>query len=269
MRRRHDRGALKGTNGPGYDPRVASLEKHRRDWEDLARLDPMWAVVSDNDRRFGRWDNDEFFATGESEVDAILARAADLGVPAEHRDALEFGCGVGRVTRALAARFERVVGVDISTEMLGQARELNAHVANAEFVHNTASDLTFVGDRRFDLVYSRHVLQHLPDRGVAGGYLREMVRIVRPGGLVLAHLPLKIPARHRLLVVRRAYEVLRRAGVPADTLYRRLKLHPVSMLSVPEAQIRAWVEQAGGRVVAVDSKQGAVLSANVYITRDA
>jgi SAM-dependent methyltransferase len=260
--------ALKGTNGPGYDPSVASLEKHRRDWEDLARLDPMWAVVSDNDRRFGGWDADEFFATGEREVAPILARAAALGVPATHADALEFGCGVGRVTRALAGRFDRVVGVDISTEMLSQARELNAGVPNVEFAHNTATDLTFVGDRRFDLVYSRHVLQHLPDREVAGAYLREMVRIVRPGGLVLVHLPLRIPVRHRLLIVRRAYELLRRLGISADTLYTKLKLHPVSMLAVPEAQIRAWAEQAGGRVLAVDSKQGAVLSANVYITRD-
>jgi ubiquinone/menaquinone biosynthesis C-methylase UbiE len=172
------------------------------------------------------------------------------------------------VTRALAGRFDRVVGVDISTEMLTQARELNASTTNVEFVHNTVADLAFVGDRRFDLVYSRHVLQHLPDRDLAGVYLSEMVRIVRPGGLVLAHLPLKIAARHRLLVVRRAYELLRRFGISADTLYTRLKLHPVSMLSVPEEQIRAWVEQAGGRVLAVDSKQGAVLSANVYITRD-
>jgi SAM-dependent methyltransferase len=247
---------------------VASLEKHRRDWEDLARLDPMWAVVSDNDRRFGRWDNDEFFATGEREVAAILARAADLGVPTGHGDALEFGCGVGRVTRALATRFDRVVGVDISTEMLAQARELNASVPNAEFVHNTASDLTFVGERRFDLVYSRHVLQHLPDRDIARGYLQEMMRLVRPGGLLLAHIPVRIPARHRLLVVRRAYEALRRVGVPADVLYRRLHLHPVTMLAVPEPQLDRWIREAGGRVLTMDTKRGAVVSANIFATRD-
>ena len=244
------------------------LDEHRRDWEDLARLDPMWAVVSDPSRRFGGWDADEFFATGEAEVDAILSRAAELGVPANRADALEFGCGVGRVTRALAGRFGDAVGVDISTRMLEQARELNAGVDNVEFVHNTASDLTVLGDRRFDLVYSRHVLQHLPSRDVARGYLSEMVRLVRPGGLVLAHLPLEIPLRHRLLVVRRAYEALRRIGVPADVLYNRLRLHPVSMLAVPEADLRAWIAAAGGRVLAVDTKRGAVLSANVFATRD-
>jgi SAM-dependent methyltransferase len=246
---------------------VPRLEQHRRDWEDLARLDPMWAVVSDPARRFGRWDADEFFATGEAEVAGLLARGRELGVPAEERDALEFGCGVGRVTRALAARYDRAVGVDISTEMLDRARSLNAGVEGLEFVHNEAPDLAVLGERRFDLVYSRHVLQHLPGPEVARGYLQEMVRLVRPGGLVMVHVPLSIPLRHRLLITRRAYELLRRLGVSADTLYRRLRLHPVSMLAVPEAQLREWIEQAGGRVLAVDTKRGQILSANVFATR--
>jgi SAM-dependent methyltransferase len=244
------------------------LEQHRRDWEELARLDPMWAVVSDPAMRYGRWDAEEFFATGESEVDAVLGRGRDLGVPAHARDALEFGCGIGRVTRALAARFERAVGVDISTEMLDRAREHNAGIEGLEFIHNTEPDLAVLGDRRFDLVYSRHVLQHLPSEELARSYLQEMVRLVRPGGLVLVHSPLSIPVRNRLLATRRSYEALRALGVSPDTLYRRLHLHPVSMLSVPEARLRGWIEGAGGRVLAVDTKRGQVLSANVYATRD-
>jgi SAM-dependent methyltransferase len=247
---------------------VTRLDEQRRDWEELARLDPMWAVVSAPDRRFGRWDTDEFFATGEREVAALLARGRELGVPAQERDALEFGCGLGRVTRALAKRYVRAVGIDISTQMLDQARRLNAEVAGIDFVHNDAEDLSVLGDQRFDLIYSRHVLQHLPTPHLVGQYLQEMVRRVRPGGLVLVHLPLRIPRRHRLLVIRRAYQILRRLGLPAGLLYRRLRLHPVSMLAVPEHQLRAWIEAAGGRVLAVDAKEGQVRSANVYVTRD-
>lgn len=84
----------------------------------------MWAVVSEPTRRFGGWDEREFFATGETEVAEILARGHELGVPRSTHDALEFGCGLGRITRALAARYDRVVGVDISTEMLERARAL-------------------------------------------------------------------------------------------------------------------------------------------------
>ena len=248
---------------------MSELEQHRRDWEQLAKLDAMWAVVADPQRRFGRWDADAFFATGEREADAALARGRALGLPARHGDALEFGCGLGRVTRALAARYERAVGVDIAAEMLAQARTLNAEVPNLELVHNTAPDLRILGERRFDLVYSRHVLQHLPSRASVQGYLQEMVRLLRPGGLLLVHLPLRIPLRHRLLVTRRAYTALRRLGVPSELLYRRLHLHPISMQAVGEEQLRGWIAAAGGRVVAVDTKQGTVLSGDVYATRDA
>jgi SAM-dependent methyltransferase len=247
---------------------VTHLEEQRRDWEELAGFDPMWAVVSAPDRRFGRWDTEDFFATGEREVAALLGRARELGVPAQERDALEFGCGLGRVTRALATRYGRATGVDISTRMLDQARLLNADVAGLDFVHNDAADLSVLGDQRFDLIYSRHVLQHLPTPELVRLYLQDMVRRVRPAGLVLLHVPLQIPMRYRLLIVRRAYHFLRRLGLPADFLYRRLRLHPVSMLAVPEHNLRAWIESAGGRVLAIDAKQGQVRSANVYITRD-
>jgi SAM-dependent methyltransferase len=247
---------------------VTGLDEQRREWEELARLDPMWAVVSVPNRRFGRWDTDEFFATGEREVAALLARGRELGVPAQEGDALEFGCGLGRVTRALAKRYGRAVGIDISTQMLDQARRLNLEVAGIDFVHNDAADLSVLGDQRFDLIYSRHVLQHLPTPHLVRLYVQEMVRRVRPGGLVLVHVPLRIPLRYRLLIVRRAYHFLRRLRLPAGFLYRRLRLHPVSMLAVPEHQLRVWIESAGGRVLAIDAKQGQVRSANVYITRD-
>jgi SAM-dependent methyltransferase len=247
---------------------VNRLDEQRREWDELARLDPMWAVISAPERRFGRWDADEFFATGEREVAALLARGRELGVPAQEEDALEFGCGLGRVTRALAKRYRRAVGVDISTQMLDQARRLNAGVANIDFVHNDAGDLSVLGNRRFDLVYSRHVLQHLPTHDLVARSIREMVLRLRPDGLMLVHLPLRIPMRNRLLVVRRAYRLLRRLGLPANVLYRRLRLHPVSMLAVPEHTLRGWIEAAGGRVLALDAKRGQVRSANVYITRD-
>jgi SAM-dependent methyltransferase len=246
---------------------VPQLEQHRRDWEELARLDPLWAVVSDPSRRFGRWDADEFFATGETEVEGLLARGHALGAPAQHQDALEFGCGVGRVTRALAKRYDRAVGIDISTEMLDRARALNARVDGVEFIHNTELDLAVLGDRRFDLVYSRHVLQHLPSHEIARGYLHEMVRVLRPGGLLVLHVPLAISLRHRFLATRRAYAALRRMGLGAETLYRRLHLHPVSMLAVPEHRLRSWIEEAGGRVLAVDVKRGRVVSGDAFATR--
>ena len=75
-----------------------SLAGQRRDWDELAELDPYWAVCTTQGRRFGRWDTDEFFATGEREVAQVLAEAEGLGIPAAHGSALDFGCGLGRLT---------------------------------------------------------------------------------------------------------------------------------------------------------------------------
>jgi hypothetical protein len=45
-----------------------SLRRHQRDWEDLGDLDPYWAILASPERRFVRWDLDEFFRSGEVEI---------------------------------------------------------------------------------------------------------------------------------------------------------------------------------------------------------
>ena len=134
--------------------------------------------------------------------------------------------------------------------MLTRGREINADVANLELVHNTAPDLRVLGERRFDLVYSSIVLQHQPSHAIARGYVDEMVRLLAPGGWLVFQIPLDIPRRYRLRVTRRAYTALRALGVSPHTLYERLKLHPISMLFVPEAELRSWLGAV--RVAAID-----------------
>ena len=68
-----------------------SLERQQRDWEDLARLDPRWAIVAGDEHRFGRWDTDAFLETGRVEVEKAMRRAERLGRPARLRRALGFG----------------------------------------------------------------------------------------------------------------------------------------------------------------------------------
>ena len=103
----------------------AVLNRHRRDWEELAAVDPLWAILAAPERRWGRWPLEEFFATGEEEIAQVLDVASGLGYPTQHERALDFGCGVGRLTRALSGRFREAVGIDISEEMIRLARELS------------------------------------------------------------------------------------------------------------------------------------------------
>jgi 2-polyprenyl-3-methyl-5-hydroxy-6-metoxy-1,4-benzoquinol methylase len=136
--------------------------RHEQDWDSLASIDPLWAILSDPAKRGGGWETEEFLATGEHDVAYLLGVAERSGRPLEHRRALDFGCGVGRLTRALAGRFGEAVGVDVSREMIRQAKAGGAEVENILFVHDSSPDLMQLGPGTFDVVLSLLVLQHFP-----------------------------------------------------------------------------------------------------------
>jgi ubiquinone/menaquinone biosynthesis C-methylase UbiE len=96
---------------------------------------------------------------------------------------LEIGCGAGRVTRALAQVFGRVYGVDISGEMVRQAAEALKNFPQAQVLQNNGTDLRVLGKIRVDFAFSSIVFQHIPSRDVIENYVREVYRLLRPGGL--------------------------------------------------------------------------------------
>ena len=101
--------------------------------------------------------------------------------------ALDFGCGVGRLTRGLLGYFREAYGVDISENMIRKARELTPQCT---FQVNNSSDLAIFPDRAFDLVYSNRVLQHQPSADGIGKYVREFFKgVTVPGGLVIFQVP--------------------------------------------------------------------------------
>lgn len=226
-----------------------SLERHRSEWEKLAEVDALWAVLTRPDKRGGRWNAAEFLATGEAEIAEVVAEVERLGLPARRRRALDFGCGAGRLTRALAARFDAAVGVDISAAMIETARRLNADVPGCEFRQNTTSNLGQFADGEFDLVYSSLVLQHLPSRELVRAYVAEFLRVTSPDGVVVFGVPDRISWPYRLAVTRRLYAGLRRLGVSEDTLLRRTPLTPMRMTAVPERDVRELLAGHGAEVV--------------------
>jgi SAM-dependent methyltransferase len=229
------------------------ISQQERDWNELAELDPYWAILTRPGLRYGAWDSDEFFATGNTEIDGVMRRAAQLGHPQGRHRALDFGCGLGRLTRALAGHFDECIGVDISEGMVHGAQQLNADVRGASFVINAAQDLRCFGDQSFDLVYSVIVLQHVPDRAAIEGYISEFCRVLRPGGLAVFQLPSHIPKVYRLQWRRRLYLGLRRLGAGAAFLYNRLRLMPIAMSSMSVRDVVALVTSRGARVLHVET----------------
>jgi ubiquinone/menaquinone biosynthesis C-methylase UbiE len=249
------------------------LERQAQDWNELARLDPHWAILTSPGKRFGGWDSDEFFATGTAEADAFLRRVDELGLPQQSGRALDFGCGLGRMTRALADHFDECIGVDISEEMIRGARDENADIEGLSFVVNHAGDLSRFPDASFDLVYSMIVLQHVPDRDAIESYIGEFCRVLRPGGLAAFQLPSHIPKVYRLQWRRRLYLGLRRLGVSAPVLYRRMHLLPIAMSYIPERDITRLVESHHARVAAVETQRASdrmnagLRNSTYYVTR--
>src|SRR3954465_1282285 len=89
----------------------------RRYWDERAKENAAWYV--DTSLHYDDPDLDQFFATGRKIVDQALTHAPDDWTPAGL--AVEIGSGLGRIALALADRFDKVIGVDISPEMIQQA----------------------------------------------------------------------------------------------------------------------------------------------------
>lgn len=148
---------------------------------------------------------------------------------------LDFGCGVGRLTRAFAEHFELVIGLDISDRMITLANQLNSAFSGCQFLVSEAQDLRRFPDRHFDIVYAGLVLQHIPNREVILSLICEFVRVLNRNGLLVFELPSHIPMRNRIQPRRRLYALFRKLGISQDTLYRRLNLHPLcARLAVPQ-----------------------------------
>jgi SAM-dependent methyltransferase len=75
--------------------------------------------------------------------------------------------------------------------MIKEANLLKAQLGhtNVEFYCNNGHDIRFVPTKSCDLGFSYVVFQHIPDKNIVLGYIRELARVVRPGGHVLFQVP--------------------------------------------------------------------------------
>ncbi len=165
---------------------MSTLEQIRDGWNEAAKVNAMGNIVTTR----MDWDAEEFYATGRAEIDACIAHLDELGLRGDRREqALDFGCGVGRLTVALADHYDRVLGVDIASNMVAQARgHLGVSYESMGSLESLVSDT-------FDLIYSNITLQHMPQHNQRD-YIREFIRILHPDGLAVFELPEGPEYRH-------------------------------------------------------------------------
>jgi SAM-dependent methyltransferase len=169
-------------------PDERQLRTLQRDWERLAEWDAYFAVLTAPEKAGGRWSAEEFYANGRHAIEeVILPFVAQHGVSMARGRALDFGCGAGRLSFALARHFDHVTGVDISAPMLERARAFGVP-DNCELVVQVSPKLPDIAPASFDLVLSMLVIQHMPPR-LGREYLSALARRVAPGGVLLCQVP--------------------------------------------------------------------------------
>lgn len=243
-------------------------KRHKQDWDDLAELDPLWAILSSSERQHGKWDIGDFFLTGEKEIRKLMGYALQKGYIKEQKTVLDFGCGVGRLTRALSAYFSECYGVDISGKMVAKARELNSDKPSCKFLSNSEEHLHIFPDNRFNLIYTSLVLQHIPEQTTIASYIAEFVRVLKPSGLLVFQLPSSVSITARIQPRRRLYSTLRELGFKAEFLYGQLGLHPIRYTTLAENDVIAVLARNDARILEVQSnKVGAVQNSVYYVTK--
>ena len=229
------------------------MERQKADWNDLATVDPLWAILAEPGKKGRRWDDRAFFATGERFFAERLQPAmTKLSLPRLAGAALDFGCGIGRLTAPICGAFDHCLALDIAPRMVDLARARANRPPNATFALLNLQDVLVLADSSFDFICCYLVLQHHP-KPLLERFVDELVRLLRPNGLLVLQLPTGIGWCHRLQVRRRLYRVFRDLGTAPGLLYR-LGLYPISMYWRSEAWVHARVGKAGGEVCLVEQE---------------
>lgn len=219
------------------------LDELQRHWTQLGKDDPLWAVLTDPSKKGGRWEPAEFFETGRTEIEHVAGVLGTRGVEMRGQKAMDFGCGVGRLTQALARRFGEVHGIDISPSMLEQARRFAPASSGCQFHLNEAPHLRLFPDANFDFVYSNIALMHM-DPKFATGYIREFIRLLKPGGTaVFQHLT---PKGWRRFIPQSLAESYRK--------WKHRNEAYISMFGISERAVRDLVAEEGGKILHLETE---------------
>ncbi|HEY40743.1 MAG TPA: class I SAM-dependent methyltransferase [Dehalococcoidia bacterium] len=236
--------------------------KRAKAWDNAAKKDAMVYITSVK----SSWTEKDFFDTGAEEAHKFAGEfLSRVGFNPAGKRMLDFGCGIGRMTRAFSEMFSEAYGVDFSEETIRKAGELNKHKPNLFFASNNGADLAIYEDEFFDFCFSYAMFQHIPDLDIIRSYVNEIARVLKPGGLFRLHFdcrkwgPEKLPIIHRSLfnlflktgLVDRFAAFYFRNRYRDDDEYSR-KAYPGIWLS--SGRLVRMLEQAGLEIIEISGK---------------
>lgn len=200
-----------------------------QEWRDIARVPDVFFHILSWPEKKGGWTAEEFYAVGRSDWNDFLSHWRHYD-PELGGTCVEIGCGAGRLTSALAGDFDRVVALDVSSDMIDRARSM---VPENVVFHQVQGTTIPVGDGDARAVFSVITLQHLESFDDVRSYIREAHRVLRPGGSAMLHITLasrRRPLLQRIRVelgIRRSRRGLRRGKVHAYVRWREYEWEEV------------------------------------------
>lgn len=219
---------------------MKTLEKLENVWENLAEQDALWAILTDPGKAGGKWSVAEFMATGQAEIETVMNYLAGINcIPDRGGAALDFGCGVGRLTQAISPCFASCVGLDISQQMVLKAEALNRY-KQCRYVASQNTQLPF-GDDEFSFIYSNIVLQHMP-RHLSNTYLHELLRVLKRSGVLVFGIQDSFIVRDASSLMSRIRQLLRVRSRIKDAL--GIGQGDMQMHCTPERIIRRTLSSA-------------------------
>ena len=223
--------------------------KELQTWESLGEKDPLWAILSHDEKRGGKWNLEEFFKTGQAQVEEVVNIVKGLSADPKAMSVADFGCGVGRVPQNFAKSFDQATGIDISGPMIKKARELNS-LENCRFVLNQESNLSQFADGTFDLFFSLMVLQHNRSQ-IAKMYIKEFHRVTKKGGLLYFQIPCSFKNNLKAKTIEFTPGILLKL---ARMLKHRTST-PFEMHCVPRNEVEAIITENDGELIHCDVQE--------------
>jgi ubiquinone/menaquinone biosynthesis C-methylase UbiE len=153
-----------------------SENKQKDLWETLAKKNAKYYIVSDHGHSITE---EKFQESARKDFERLIVN--DPILDGLSGTILDIGCGIGRLDALLTVFFDHVIGVDISGEMIRQAKE-RLEGFPITFVETDGSTFP-MNDATIDVAFSYLVFQHIKTEEMLQKNFQEVLRVLKPGGI--------------------------------------------------------------------------------------
>ena len=151
-------------------------------WDKLAKENSKYYINSDKGKGISE---DEFWESGQEDYKKLILNDNVLNVAEHFREHfLEIGCGTGRMTLYISTDFEKVTGIDISGEMIKEAKKRlkDTNMVGIELIETDGFNIP-LADNSIDIAFSYLVFQHFKTEEMIYSNFDEVYRVLKPKGI--------------------------------------------------------------------------------------